>query len=187
MLSEGKGAILCLIRSDFILYINLHSANYSCITMLEVSKLEFNPRDLLQITARSFGMLNKNCCNVGGIDISLVQSHILYEVDRLHQPSIQQIADRLGMDITTFSRQVQTLMNKKLVTKSALPEDRRVYILALTMEGKFVAGSINSMMEHYLNEVFGSMNDFERDTVLRSLKLLNDRMNQLKSCCSTSE
>ncbi|MFF2089313.1 MarR family winged helix-turn-helix transcriptional regulator [Paenibacillus sp. NPDC058174] len=143
-----------------------------------------NPRELLQLTARRFGLLNKNCCTIGSNEVSLIQSHILYEIDRQHEPSMQQVAESLGMDITTFSRQVQTLIKKNLVKKTALPEDRRVYILHLTAEGKFVAGSIDHMMDEYLDEVFSFMNDFEKETVIRSLKLLNESMLKSKMCCT---
>lgn len=120
--------------------------------------MEESPRELLQVTARRFGLLNKNCCSVGTNEISMIQSHILYEIDRQHEPSMQQIADSLGMDITTFSRQVQTLIKKNLVKKTTHPEDRRVYILHLTTEGKFVATTIDENMNSYLNEVFSFMN-----------------------------
>lgn len=63
-------------------------------------------RGLFQILTRRFGLLNKNCCSAGDKEISLVQSHILYEINQQHQPSIQQIADILGTDIKTFSRQI---------------------------------------------------------------------------------
>jgi len=146
--------------------------------------MDNNPRQLLQVTARRFGLLNKNCCTIGNNDVSMIQSHILYEIDRKHEPSIQQIADTLGMDITTFSRQVQTLIRKNLVKKTAHTEDRRVHILHLTAEGKFLAASIDQMMNDYLNEVFSFMNDFEKDTVIRSLNLLNESMLKSKMCCT---
>ncbi|WP_270168400.1 MarR family winged helix-turn-helix transcriptional regulator [Paenibacillus sp. SYP-B4298] len=142
-------------------------------------------RELFQIMTRRFGFLNKNCCSAGGHDISLVQSHILYEIDRQHQPSIQQVAEALGTDITTFSRQIQSLIKLNLVKKSPDPNDRRVYLLSLTMEGKFVATIIDQQMNAYLNEVFSNLNDFEKETVIRSIKLLNEAMSKSSSCCST--
>lgn len=146
--------------------------------------MEQNLRELFQIMTRRFGFLNKNCCSIGGLDLSLVHSHILYEIDRQHQPSIQQVADALGIDITTFSRQVQNLTRMKLVKKTPAPEDRRVSILSLTAEGKFVAAAIDRQMNDYLNEVFGQMNEFERETVIRSIKLLNESMAKSKMCCT---
>ncbi|QHC05369.1 MarR family transcriptional regulator [Anoxybacillus sp. PDR2] len=142
-----------------------------------------NVRELFQVTAKRFGLLNKNCCSVGGIEISLVQSHILYEIDRLKEPSMQQVADSLAMDITTFSRQIQTLVKMNLVKKTPYPEDRRIYILSLTTEGKYVATRIDTEMNQYLNEVFSHMSEFEKETVLRSIKLLNECMAKSSVCC----
>lgn len=143
-----------------------------------------NKREVFHILTRRFGLLDRNCCSAGGIDISLVQSHILYEIDNQHSPSMQQIAETLAMDITTFSRQIQTLVRMGLVKKTPWPEDKRVSILSLTVEGKFVATTIDQSMNAYLEEVFSHMNDFERETVLRSLEILNDAMSKSSVCCT---
>ncbi|WML38174.1 MarR family transcriptional regulator [Neobacillus sp. OS1-2] len=142
-------------------------------------------RELFQIMTRRFGLLNKNCCRIGGEDISLVQSHILYEILRYNRPSMQQVADTLGMDITTFSRQVQTLVKMELVKKSPLPEDRRVYQLSLTTQGNYVAAKIDADMKQYLDEVFSNMSEFERDMVIKSIQLLNDAMSKSTVCCKS--
>ncbi|ANS76852.1 MarR family transcriptional regulator [Paenibacillus yonginensis] len=142
-----------------------------------------NARELFQIMTRRFGLLNKNCCSVGGCDISPVQSHILYEVDRRHQPSMQQIADILGTDITTFSRQIQSLVRMNLIQKTPDPSDRRVYTLSLTTEGKFVATTIDQQMNAFLDEVFSYMSEEEHQTVLKSIKLMNEAMAKSDNCC----
>ncbi|MDN4605370.1 MULTISPECIES: MarR family winged helix-turn-helix transcriptional regulator [Paenibacillus] len=144
-----------------------------------------NPRELLQIMVRRFGLLDKNCCTVGEQEISLIQSHILYEIDHQHEPSMQQIAETLAMDITTFSRQIQTLIKKNLVLKTPHPEDRRVYILRLTVEGKFVATAIDHRMNTHLEEVFSFMTDTEKAIVMQSVKLLNESMLKSKMCCTS--
>ena len=143
-----------------------------------------NVRELFQIMTRRFGFLNKNCCSAGGCDITLVQSHILYEIDRQHNPSIQQVAEALGTDITTFSRQIQTLIKMNLVKKTPDPGDRRILVLSLTTEGKYVAATIDQQMNDYLNEIFSQMSDFEKDTVIHSIKLLNEAMLKSNKCCS---
>lgn len=146
-----------------------------------------NIRELFQIMARRFGLLNKNCCSAGGFTLSLAHSHILYEIDRQSRPSMQQIADALSVDITTFSRQVQALERMKLVRKTPSPEDRRVYLLSLTTEGKYVAAAIDSQINQYLEEVFSHMNESERETVIRSIRLLNDCMAKSSMCCKPME
>lgn len=143
-----------------------------------------NKRELFQVLTRRFGLLNKNCCSVGAIDISSVHSHILYEIDKQHEPTMQQIAETLAIDVTTFSRQIQTLIKMELVTKSPSLNDKRYYVLALTTQGKFMASTIDASMNDYLNEIFSHMNEFEQETVLRSIKLLNNAMSKSSVCCT---
>ncbi|MCR8645439.1 MarR family transcriptional regulator [Paenibacillus sp. N1-5-1-14] len=143
-----------------------------------------NLREMFQIMTRRFGLLNKVCCSTGGLDITPIQSHILYEIDKQHNPSMQQIAEILGTEITTFSRQIQTLITMNLVRKVSDPNDRRVYVLSLTAEGKQIASQVDHKMNAFLTEVFSHMNEFERETVIRSIKLLNESMAKSKTCCS---
>lgn len=143
-----------------------------------------NKRELFQLLTRRFGLLNKNCCSIGAVEISSVQSHILYEIDKQTSPSMQQIAETIAMDITTFSRQIQTLIKMELVKKTPSLSDKRVYILSLTVQGKFVATTIDESMNAYLEEVFSHMNEFERETVIRSIKLLNQAMSKSSVCCT---
>ncbi|WP_019413767.1 MarR family winged helix-turn-helix transcriptional regulator [Paenisporosarcina sp. TG20] len=143
-----------------------------------------NKRELFQILTRRFGILNKNCCAGDDIEISTVHSHILYEIDKQHIPTMQQIADTLAIDVTTFSRQIQTLIKMNLVSKSPSSDDKRFYVLTLTNEGHNMAQSVESSMNSYLNEVFSHMNEFEQETVLRSIKLLNNAMAKSSVCCT---
>ncbi|WP_046225850.1 MarR family winged helix-turn-helix transcriptional regulator [Paenibacillus dauci] len=143
-----------------------------------------NKRELFQIMTRRFGLLNKNCCTIDGHDLSAAQSHILYEIDRQAEASMQQIAETLGTDITTFSRQVQALIKIELVQKEPDPMDRRVSLLSLTMTGKSIADTIDEQMNSYLDEVFSYLTEFEQETILRSIYLLNEAMAKSSRCCS---
>lgn len=142
-----------------------------------------NVRELFHTMTKRLGLLDRNCCTVGGVELSLVQSRILYEIDRMNEPSMQQVADALAIDITTFSRQIQTLVKMNLVKKTPYPHDRRIYILSLTPEGKYVTAKIDAEMNEYLAEVFSHMTEFERETVLRSIRLLNECMAKSTVCC----
>ncbi|TYS68736.1 MarR family transcriptional regulator [Sutcliffiella horikoshii] len=140
-------------------------------------------RAILQITMRRFGMLNKNCCSVEDFDISQVQSHILYELARSKGPSMQQVAETIGMDITTFSRQIQTLVKLELVEKRQSAEDKRMYHLYLTEKGKHLEDGINQQMLHYLGNVFLNLSEKESTDVVESLKILNAAMSKSNMCC----
>jgi len=54
--------------------------------------------------SKSMRGIHKSSCDV----ISIVQSSILYEISLMNKPSMQMVAEAVGMDITTFSRQIGT-------------------------------------------------------------------------------
>lgn len=132
-------------------------------------------REKLQIFVRRFGLLNSACCDeCCGEQVSMAQSHILFEIRRIGNPSMQRVAEELGMDITTFSRQVKALETKGLVARQIAPDDRRVSLLGLTGEGAQVLEKIDRYMATRIEKIFASMTSFEQETVIRSLGLLNE-------------
>ena len=132
-------------------------------------------REELQLFVRRFGLLNESCCDeCCGEQVSMTQSHILSEVRRLGSPSMQQVAEELGIDVTTFSRQAKALEAKGYISRRVSPDDRRVTLLELAEIGGQVLEKIDQYMTARLERVFGGMTQFERETVVRSLGLLND-------------
>ncbi|HYK73159.1 MAG TPA: MarR family transcriptional regulator [Pseudoneobacillus sp.] len=145
-------------------------------------------REHFQTIIRKFGLLNKTCCSAEGIDLSVIQSHILYEIENNKNPSIQKVAELLGIDITTFSRQIQTLVKMELVEKIPSPDDKRVTNLSLTELGKRVAWEIDCQMHEFIKNIFSGMTAFERETVQISLQLLVEHMNNTITIgCNTGE
>lgn len=144
-----------------------------------------NFRDTLQVFVRRYGLLNASCCDeCCGQQVSLVQSHILYEVKRKDKPSMQEVAEELGIDITTFSRQIKTLETKGLIEKISDKEDRRVNLLYLTDEGEKVIDLIDAHMSKRLEVIFSHLSEFEKESVIRSIKLFNSALLKAGSCCS---
>ncbi len=152
-------------------------------------------REKLQVFVRRFGLLNASCCEVCcGEQVSLVQSHILFEVRRMESPSMQRVAEELGMDVTTFSRQVKTLERKGLIGRRVSSNDRRVTLLKLTDEGKRVLAQIDRYMTAKLEQIFSFLTPFEREAVIRSLELLSGAVaqagcssassNEMVACCN---
>jgi DNA-binding MarR family transcriptional regulator len=132
-------------------------------------------REQLQVFVRRFGLLSASCCDeCCGEQVSMVQSHILLEIRRAGSPAMQQVAEELGMDVTTFSRQVKNLEIKGLVARQVSADDRRVNLLGLTDDGSAVLTKIDHYMAGRLGRIFSRMSAFEQETVTRSLELLND-------------
>ena len=116
--------------------------------------------------------IHKSSCNV----ISVVQSSIVYEISLLAKPSMQTVAEAVGMDITTFSRQIGTLEKKELVVRTPYEGDRRIYLLSLTGKGSEMVRAINETISVKMDNALASMNDFERETVLRSMHVLEEKL-----------
>lgn len=134
-------------------------------------------REELQLFVRRFGLLNATCCEeCCGEQVSMAQGHIIYEIRRGGTPSMQQVAEELGMDITTFSRQAKSLEAKGLILKRVSPDDRRVGLLSLTPVGQEVLERIDRYMTSRVDRLFSSMTPFEREIVSRSLGLLNSAL-----------
>lgn len=156
-------------------------------------KSESNDKfELFQVFTRRYGLLSRNCCDPepdccsparSQWHTSLVQSQILSEIRRQHNPSMQQMAATLGMDITTFSRQVSGLINKGWIAKTPHPGDRRVHILSLTPAGEEEERRIKEQMNDYLNEIFSFLSEEEQETVIRAIELLNQAMLKSTKCC----
>ncbi len=122
--------------------------------------------------SKSMRNIHKTSCDV----VSVVQSSILYEISLLTKPSMQTVAEAVGMDITTFSRQIGTLEKKELVVKTPYEGDRRIYLLSLTGKGSEMVGTINGTISVKMDNALASMNDFERETVLRSMHVLEEKL-----------
>ncbi|WP_353958312.1 MarR family winged helix-turn-helix transcriptional regulator [Fictibacillus sp. b24] len=131
---------------------------------------------MLQNLSRKYDSLQKSSFRMGEADLTLAHSHILYEINKHDQLSMQQTADLLGVDITTFSRQIQTLIKAGLVKKTPNPNDKRIYLLSLTEKGVQTASHIDTIINSRLTESFSQLSDFERDTILHSLKILTKVM-----------
>lgn len=150
-------------------------------------------RQVFQTLERHFGLLDASCCEeCCGRQVSMAQSHILFEIRRRGSPSMQQVAEELGMDVTTFSRQAKSLEGKGLIVRQLSPDDRRVNLLRVTDEGMRVLEQIDRYMAEKLQRIFSAMTPFERETVAKSLALLNEaflgssyrtRHNRQSACC----
>lgn len=131
----------------------------------------------LRILYRRYSLLTASCCDeCCGEQVSMTQCNILREVRRRPDSSMQHLAEELGVDITTFSRQVQKMEAKKLVNRRASPDDRRVSLLDLTPAGVEVISSIDNYITERTAGIFERMSRFEQETVARSLEFLNDSM-----------
>ncbi|EOR25253.1 winged helix-turn-helix transcriptional regulator [Cytobacillus oceanisediminis] len=150
------------------------------MTNMEIGQDLYQFRQMLQILIRRFGLLEKEgaqCCGV-----SLVQSHILFEVDRIKNPSLNDLSSSLGLDNSTLSRHIQGLVDRNLVSRIQSSTDRRYVTITLTSEGKKYEDDIAKQMNIYNQEILSNIPVNKRGQVLESIDLILEAM-QNSSCC----
>ena len=110
------------------------------------------------------------CCNV-----TLAQCHALLELAD-STLSLTGLAEILGLDRSTLSRTVDSLVKAGLVERSDNPSDRRSLRLALTTAGTAEAAYIDDTCNRYYAELLADMSEEDRLHVLRGVALMAERM-----------
>jgi DNA-binding MarR family transcriptional regulator len=149
---------------------------------MEFSSAQVNVRETLQLLVRRFGLLQKDsaqCCGV-----SVIQSHIIYEISRRSRLSLNELSEALNVDTSTLSRQVQQLVEAGLVGRHPDPQDRRYVVLSLTGAGNQQAEAVSGLMEDYIRNLFQHVPSDKQAQVLESLQLLSDAMGKSPNCCT---
>ncbi|MDO7908721.1 MarR family winged helix-turn-helix transcriptional regulator [Paenibacillus sp. JX-17] len=141
-----------------------------------------NVREMLQLLVRRFGLLQKDgaqCCGV-----SVVQSHIIYELNKHPNSTLNELSELLSVDTSTLSRQVQQLVEMEYVSRTPSPNDRRYVLLALTGKGNEQYTEIEKTMEDYLLDILGHVPEDKKAQVIESLQILSDAMSASPHCCT---
>ena len=92
------------------------------------------------------------------------------------------LAELLGVDKSTMSRTINSLVDAGLIARNPDADDRRYVTIRLTPEGTDAFVAIESGMEAYYHSVFESISVEKRAQVLESMALLTEAV-QGCNCC----
>ncbi|MGE5543844.1 MAG: MarR family winged helix-turn-helix transcriptional regulator [Bacillota bacterium] len=137
-------------------------------------------RDMIRTLVRRLGIVDKSEASCCGITIS--QCHTILEVAREEPVSLQVLSMILGLDKSTTSRTVDSLVGMGLLQRDPDPEDRRFVNLKLTGSGRAMVQQINSLMDDYYHAVYQAIPPEHREMVLESLRILNQVLATNKCC-----
>lgn len=137
-------------------------------------------RELIRLLIRNLGILEKSEASCCGITLS--QCHAIVEVGRMEKLSLNELAELLGLDKSTTSRTINSLVDSGYAQRAMVPEDRRYIKISLTKEGEEVYKNIEKSMDEYYLNVFKTISEEKRDQVLESLELLTDAVKKNKCC-----
>jgi len=135
-------------------------------------------RELLRQLIRKLGLLDKSQLSCCGITYS--QCDALVEIGSKQSLSINELAELLGLDKSTLSRTVNTMVEQGLVTREPDPDDRRYVKIKLTPAGSNLLSDIEGKMTDYYLNIYQAIPQDKRKQVLESLELLVKIIN---GCC----
>lgn len=98
--------------------------------------------------------------------LSVVQCHTVINLGELKQTTIGQMAEHMGVDKSTLSRTVDSLVRLGLVERETDPEDRRFMRIFLSEKGEKICRDLNEVNNRYLEEVFAKIPKEEQENVL---------------------
>jgi len=145
-------------------------------------------RDRLRVlereTIRPFDNRNQ-CCG-----LTLAQCHTLLEIGDRGEISLVDLAAAFGLDTSTLSRTIQSLVLIGLVDRRTSAKDRRYIVISLTEQGGRVFRNIEDRFNVYFAAVLDRIPADRRDLVIDSISLLADAVrvhNETSGCCTRSK
>jgi len=102
---------------------------------------------------------------------------LLVGVQRFGPIGIVDLADRLGRDYTTVSRQVAKLESLDLVARQASASDRRVREVVISPQGKQMTDLVDAARERIGRVVFASWDSRDVDDLVRLMRKFADAFN----------
>ena len=108
---------------------------------------------------------------VEDLDLSLSQIKATQLLaTELDEPSVKELADRLGLSLPAVSRAVDGLVRRGLVTRTEDSEDRRCKRVAATPEGRDVMHRLMELRLAGLDRFVDSLSARERADLARALE-----------------
>jgi DNA-binding MarR family transcriptional regulator len=126
-----------------------------------------------------------SCCGV-----TVAQCHALLEIEKHGEVSLVELAGTLGLDNSTLSRTIESMVQEGLVERCANPHDRRYISIMLAERGKTICDNINQTFYRYYKGVLELIPAEKQQQVIESVNLLAEALQKYnqqecsrQNCC----
>ncbi len=137
---------------------------------------EFHGAVLDIVTAINRPQRDEVLIREAGIALDRALFPLLVRIARWGPIGIVDLADRVGRDHTTVSRQVARLTALGLVERHADPADRRMRNAAATPEGRAMTARVDAARERLLRGVFADWSEADVEALVRLTRRFADAM-----------
>tara|TARA_A100001011_G_C14269887_1_gene826490 strand:+ start:1034 stop:1462 length:429 start_codon:yes stop_codon:yes gene_type:complete len=90
-------------------------------------------------------------------DLTHQQVVLLHNIPTLDGISISELSNRLGVDISTLSRNLKKMEEKKLTTRSKCVNDNRVYKVFITTKAEEIVSLVLNDFDLSMSKILDSM------------------------------
>ncbi|RAX38597.1 MarR family winged helix-turn-helix transcriptional regulator [Rhizobium tropici] len=109
-----------------------------------------------------------------GISLDRALFPLLVLVERLGPIGVVELADRVGRDYTTVSRQVAKLESLGLVDRQESTQDRRIREAVITGQGKAMTDRVDAARERIGLAIFANWNERDIEDLVRLMRKFAD-------------
>ena len=113
------------------------------------------------------------------LSINRTQTHILMFVSENSEKSMSEISMMTGLEKSSFTRSVDSLVKNGFLTRNPSENDRRIIQLSLTIKGVESAKIIKNDFENYLNSLIEDFSEKEKTDFFKSLTTVSKYMNRI--------
>ncbi|HYG07683.1 MAG TPA: MarR family transcriptional regulator [Stenotrophomonas sp.] len=111
-----------------------------------------------------------------GIKLDQALFRLLVVIERLGPIGVVELADRLGRDYTTISRQVAKLASMELITRTGNAQDRRIREATIAPKGKEMTDRLDAAREEMGRSIFASWSAQDVSDLVRLMKRFADAL-----------
>jgi len=117
------------------------------------------------------------CCGV-----TLAQCHAILEIGAARELNLKDLAARLGLDTSTLSRTVESLVKDGLADRTPSAQDRRAAVIRLSREGLAARDRINTTWDRICRDMFRGIPHDKHNQLVESISLVAEL---LTGCCQS--
>ncbi|MUT65799.1 MarR family winged helix-turn-helix transcriptional regulator [Paenibacillus sp. NEAU-GSW1] len=115
-----------------------------------------------------------------GVHLETAAFRVLVGIGHLQSTSVGDLADMMGKNYSSVSRQIDKLEAAGLVQTYPSSEDSRVRLSELTSYGKEIHSMINLTRQRIMREAMGDWTPGEKTGLLNNLRRLSDSLNKFE-------
>lgn len=135
-------------------------------------------REAIRILDRKLDALEGGEFSSRGITAS--QCRALVEIGRAETVSLVELAQLLGLDSSTMSRTVESLVEGGFALRGPDPQDRRYIAITPTESGNALCDDIESALDAHYDDIFAHIPQTKRKEILEDLIIIIEAMGSVE-------